>query len=56
MSDPRNNADDAYAVFMSMPQSEWQGLLLSLLGGGVLQPAEEIGFRRALNERKSCRP
>lgn len=55
MSDPRKNADDAYAVFMSMPDSEWQGLLLSILGGGVLEPAEEQGFRRALDERKSCR-
>lgn len=50
--DPRNNADDAYEVFMSMPESEWQGLLRSLLKGGVLQVEEDKGFKRALAERK----
>lgn len=47
MSDPRNNADDAYAAFMSMSDSEWLGLIGSLLRGGVLQPAENEGFMRA---------
>jgi hypothetical protein len=51
MSDPRNNADDAYAAFMSMPTSEWKGLLSSLFSGGVLCPEEEKGFLRALTER-----
>lgn len=50
--DPRNNADDAYQVFMSMGESEWQGLVRSLLKGGCLQPEEDKGFRRALSERK----
>jgi hypothetical protein len=53
VSNPRKNADDAYAVFMGMPQSEWQGLCLSLFGGGVLEPAEQIGFERALADRKA---
>lgn len=46
--DPRNNPEDAYLAFMGMGESEWQGLLRSLLSGGVLQPAEQIGFERAL--------
>lgn len=51
MSDPRNNADDAYAAFKSMGEDEWQGLLRSLAGGGMLQPEEQKGFERALKER-----
>lgn len=54
--DPRNNADDAFAVFMAMPASEWAGLISSLLHGGVLTPAEKIGFDRALGERKALVP
>lgn len=50
--DPRNNADDAYTVFMAMDESQWQGLLRSLLGGGCLQEEEGKGFKRALAERK----
>jgi hypothetical protein len=53
--DPRNNPDDAYAAFMGMGDDEWLGLLMSIVQGGVLEPAEQIGFERALNERKSCR-
>lgn len=48
---PRTNADDAYAAFMSMGEDEWKGLLRSLYGGGVLQPEEKKGFDRALAER-----
>lgn len=55
MSDPRNNADDAYAAFMSMSESEWLGLCGSILQGGVLQPAENEGFSRAVIERKRMR-
>jgi hypothetical protein len=51
MADPRNNADDAFAAFMSMGDSEWQGLLNSLASGGILQPEEDKGFKRALTER-----
>lgn len=51
MSDPRNNADDAYAAFMSMHVSEWAGLIRSIASGGVLTPAEQTGFERALAER-----
>lgn len=54
--DPRNNADDAYAAFMSMGEDEWSGLLRSLMGGGVLQPEEDKGFKRALAERRSTGP
>lgn len=52
MSDPRNNAEDAYQAFMSMPQSEWLGLVGSLLGGGILTPAEQEGFERAVKDRR----
>ena len=55
MSNPRNNADDAYAAFMSMPQSEWLGLLMSLARGGVLQPEEQKGFERAEKDRRGGR-
>jgi hypothetical protein len=51
MSDPRNNAEDAYQAFLSMPTSEWLGLLASLLRGGVLTPAEQEGFERAVQDR-----
>lgn len=53
--DPRNNAEDAYLTFMEMSQEEWQGLCLSLLRGGMLQPEEHRGFVRALNERHEKR-
>lgn len=49
--DPRNNADDAYDAFVKMGDSEWQGLLRSLAGGGVLTEAETEGFKRARTER-----
>lgn len=48
----RTDPDLAYAAFMSMPQSEWLGLIGSLLCGGVLEPAEQIGFQRAVHDRK----
>ena len=51
MSDPRNNADDAYAAFMSMERREWLGLLGSLVQGGALQPEEQKGFERAMKDR-----
>lgn len=51
--DPRNNADDAYAAFMSMGESEWWGLIKSLLHGGCLQLEEQKGFDRALADRKA---
>lgn len=51
MTDPRNNPDDAYTAFMSMEDSEWRGLLMSLATGGVLTPAEQEGFDRARQER-----
>lgn len=49
--DPRNNAEDAYLTFMSMPESEWNGLNASLFRGGMLQPAEHQGWLRASTER-----
>ncbi len=45
--DPRNNADDAFQAFMSMEESEWNALLVSISQGGVLQPEEQKGFDRA---------
>lgn len=54
--DPRNNADDAYEAFMGMERSEWFGLLSSLIQGGVLTPAEQIGFKRAEIERRVPTP
>lgn len=56
MADPRNNADDAYAAFMGMGESEWHGLLRSMLSGACLQPEEDKGFRRALAERRPASP
>lgn len=53
MTDPRNNPEDAYQAFMNMPASEWQGLLRSILGGGVLTPPEQEGFERALRNRRA---
>ena len=50
--DPRNNENDAYDAFMGMPESEWSGLLISLIRGGVLTPMEQRGFDRALLDRK----
>jgi hypothetical protein len=57
---PRKNADDAYAAFMSMSESEWLGLLRSLLGsdgvpGGCLEIEEQKGFDRALLDRAIAR-
>jgi hypothetical protein len=52
MPDPRNNADDAYAAFMAMSESEWAGLCFSLLRGGALEPAEQTGFIRAGFDRQ----
>lgn len=51
--DPRNNPNDAYQAFMSMPDSEFRGLVFSLLRGGCLTSAEQIGFDRALADRKA---
>jgi hypothetical protein len=51
--DPRKDPDLAYQAFMSMPQSEWLGLVGSLLRGGVLEPAEMEGFLRATKDRKA---
>lgn len=51
MSNPRDNPEDAYQAFMSMPDSEWRGLLASLFYGGVLTPAEQEGFERAVVDR-----
>lgn len=47
----RDNADEAYAAFMSMGESEWTGLLISLVKGGCLEIEEQRGFDRALKER-----
>jgi hypothetical protein len=49
---PRENAEDAYATFMDMPESEWLGLLGSMFRGGVLTIVEQRGFELALNDRK----
>ena len=50
-TNPRKDPEAAYEAFMSMEQSEWEGLCWSLLQGGVLEPAEQIGFDRALADR-----
>jgi hypothetical protein len=53
MSDPRNNADDAYAEFMAMERKHWLGLLVSVtVGRGVLTEAEREGFERAERDRR----
>lgn len=51
MGSTRTDPEAAYAAFMSMPQSEWLGLLMSLAGGGALTPAEQAGFDRARVDR-----
>jgi len=53
---PRGNPIEAYDAFMSMPQSEWTGLVGSLLRGGVLTPAEQEGFERAVVDRGKLAP
>jgi hypothetical protein len=50
--DPRNNINDAYLAFMGMPTSEWNGLVRSLLGGGVLTPIEQEAFEMAAKDRQ----
>lgn len=52
--DPRNNADDAFAAFMSMPESEWLNCLGSIVGGGRFQPEEQKGFERAMKARAAA--
>lgn len=51
--DPRNNVDDAYAAFMAMEASEWQGVIRTLLqgAGGGFTMAEQVGLERALADR-----
>lgn len=39
-----------------MPQSEWFGLFHSLLDGGVLTPAEAMGYAKAMKARGLVRP
>ena len=51
MSDPRNNAGDAYRAFMSMPNSEWPDMIKSLMRGGCLTVMEQQGFERAIADR-----
>ena len=52
MSDPRNNAGDAYRAFMSMPNSEWPDMIKSLMRGGCLTVMEQQGFERAIADRR----
>jgi hypothetical protein len=52
MADPRNNADDAYAAFMSMSTEEWKAAFRSVtFEHGAFQEQEQVGFERALRER-----
>ena len=52
--DPRNNAEDAYLTFMEMSRDEYQSLCFSLVRGGVLTPAEQEGFDRAMYDRRTA--
>jgi hypothetical protein len=52
MSSPRENAEDAYQAFLNMPATEWALLIRDLCNGGVLTPAEQAGFDRALEDRQ----
>jgi len=54
MSNPRENADDAYQMMMGMSDDEWSGLVVSLLKGGVLTPAEQEGFDRACADKEAA--
>ncbi len=49
--DPRNNADDAYQIFMRMSESEWSDCIQSILRGGRFEVEEDKGFRRAVKDR-----
>lgn len=54
MSNPREDADAAYRLFMAMSDDEWSLLVRSLLlEGGVLTLPEQAGFRRAYDERRA---
>ena len=53
---PRKNADDAYEAFMDMPDSEWHGLVMSIVSGGVLEVEENLGFERAMKARPKSQP
>jgi len=51
---PRENADDAYYIFMHMSDDQWTEMIRSLLlEGGVLTLPEQAGFRRAYDERRA---
>ena len=50
-SNPREDPEASFQAFMSMGDDEWQACLRSVLSGGVFQPAEQLGFERALQER-----
>ena len=52
--DTRNNAENAFQAFRGMSQEEWSGLIASLMRGGVLSPAEQEGFEKAMRERPRC--
>lgn len=52
MSNPRENAEDAYQAFMSMTATQWALLLRDMFNGGVLTLPEQEGFERALEDRQ----
>lgn len=52
---PRDDSGEAYRQFMAMPDTEWAGLVASLLAGGVLETAEQEGFQQALLDRRHTR-
>lgn len=51
---PRKNADAAFEAFMSMPDDEWRGVVMSLVNGGVLEVEESKGFERAMKARSTA--
>ena len=48
---PRDNVEEAYQALINMSDSEWSGLIRSLMDGGVLTEIENEAFNRALDER-----
>lgn len=49
----RNDPQLAYEAFMSMGEREWMGAMASIaFGNGCFEPAENEGFKRAMQDRK----
>ena len=50
---PGRDYESSLRGFREMPDDEWQRLLWSLLGGGVLEVEEQRAFEVVLKERNA---